>query len=69
MAIRANFYPVLSKIHDYRYRVFGDPPSQRAAEDIAYSVARFFSKNGSFVNYYMVKWLKFETRIIKFVLS
>ncbi|KGN43246.1 beta-galactosidase 13 [Cucumis sativus] len=36
-----------------QYRVFGDPPSQRAAEDIAFSVARFFSKNGSLVNYYM----------------
>ncbi|KAG1360978.1 putative protein MCM10 [Cocos nucifera] len=37
-----------------QYRVFGDPPSQRSAEDIAYSVARFFSKNGTLVNYYMV---------------
>ncbi|XP_019709489.2 beta-galactosidase 11 [Elaeis guineensis] len=36
-----------------QYRVFGDPPSQRSAEDIAYSVARFFSKNGTLVNYYM----------------
>jgi len=36
-----------------QYRVFGDPPSQRAAEDIAYSVARFFSRNGTLVNYYM----------------
>ncbi|KAE8008752.1 hypothetical protein FH972_005235 [Carpinus fangiana] len=36
-----------------QYRVFGDPPSQRAAEDIAYSVARFFSKNGTLINYYM----------------
>ncbi|RWW02629.1 hypothetical protein GW17_00034272 [Ensete ventricosum] len=36
------------------YRVFGDPPSQRSAEDIAYSVARFFSKNGTLTNYYMV---------------
>ncbi|RRT52535.1 hypothetical protein B296_00040236 [Ensete ventricosum] len=35
-------------------RVFGDPPSQRSAEDLAYSVARFFSKNGTLVNYYMV---------------
>jgi len=34
--------------------VFGDPPSQRSAEDIAFSVARFFSKNGSLANYYMV---------------
>lgn len=24
-----------------QYRVFGDPPSQRSAEDLAYSVARF----------------------------
>ncbi|KAL5129884.1 Beta-galactosidase 13 [Glycine soja] len=36
-----------------QYRVFGDPPSRRSAEDIAFSVARFFSKNGSLVNYYM----------------
>ncbi|XWS62646.1 hypothetical protein CRYUN_Cryun06bG0028500 [Craigia yunnanensis] len=36
-----------------QYRVFGDPPSQRSAEDLVYSVARFFSKNGSLVNYYM----------------
>ncbi|KAG2703152.1 hypothetical protein I3843_06G116500 [Carya illinoinensis] len=36
-----------------QYRVFGDPPSQRAAEDIAFSVACFFSKNGTLVNYYM----------------
>ncbi|XP_062114677.1 beta-galactosidase 11-like [Humulus lupulus] len=36
-----------------QYRVFGDPPSQRAAEDIAYLVARFFSKNGTLNNYYM----------------
>ncbi|KAL4569678.1 hypothetical protein LXL04_025320 [Taraxacum kok-saghyz] len=36
-----------------QYRVFGDPPSQRAAEDIAFSVARFFMNNGSMTNYYM----------------
>ncbi|KAI8025515.1 Beta-galactosidase 13 [Camellia lanceoleosa] len=36
-----------------QYRVFGDPPSQRAAEDIAFSVARFFSKDGTLTNYYM----------------
>ncbi|XP_045803623.1 beta-galactosidase 13-like [Trifolium pratense] len=36
-----------------QYRVFGDPVSQRSAEDIAFSVARFFSKNGNLVNYYM----------------
>ncbi|XBI09808.1 hypothetical protein VPH35_137276 [Triticum aestivum] len=36
-----------------QYRVFGDPPSQRSAEDIAFAVARFFSVGGSMVNYYM----------------
>ncbi|KAK4377366.1 hypothetical protein RND71_003662 [Anisodus tanguticus] len=36
-----------------QYRTFGDPPSQRAAEDIAFSVARFFAKNGTLTNYYM----------------
>ncbi|XP_057500684.1 beta-galactosidase 13-like [Actinidia eriantha] len=36
-----------------QYRVFGDPPAQRAAEDIAFSVARFFAKNGTHTNYYM----------------
>ncbi|CAI0557703.1 unnamed protein product [Linum tenue] len=36
-----------------QFRVFGDPPSQRSAEDTAFSVARWFSKNGSLVNYYM----------------
>ncbi|XP_057517920.1 beta-galactosidase 13-like isoform X2 [Amaranthus tricolor] len=36
-----------------QYRVFGDVPSQRAAEDIAFGVARWFSKNGSHNNYYM----------------
>nr|CAD1830487.1 unnamed protein product [Ananas comosus var. bracteatus] len=34
-------------------QVFGDPPSQRLADDLAFSVARFFSKIGTLVNYYM----------------
>uniref|UniRef100_M1A6P4 Beta-galactosidase n=1 Tax=Solanum tuberosum TaxID=4113 RepID=M1A6P4_SOLTU len=36
-----------------QYRTFGDPPSQRSAEDLAFSVARFFAKNGTLTNYYM----------------
>ncbi|QCE16912.1 beta-galactosidase [Vigna unguiculata] len=36
-----------------QYRVHGDPPSQRSAEDIAFSIARFFAKGGNLVNYYM----------------
>uniref|UniRef100_M1A6L4 beta-galactosidase n=1 Tax=Solanum tuberosum TaxID=4113 RepID=M1A6L4_SOLTU len=37
----------------YRYRTFGDPPSQRSAEDLTISVARFFAKNGTLTNYYV----------------
>ncbi|XP_056698961.1 beta-galactosidase 13 isoform X2 [Spinacia oleracea] len=36
-----------------QFRVFGDVPSQRSAEDTAFAVARWFSKNGSHSNYYM----------------
>ncbi|GAB2225222.1 hypothetical protein Droror1_Dr00006013 [Drosera rotundifolia] len=36
-----------------QYRIFGDTPSQRPVEDIAYAVAHWFAKNGSHVNYYM----------------
>lgn len=36
-----------------QYRVHGDPPSQRAAEDIAFAVTRFFARNGTLTNYYM----------------
>lgn len=36
-----------------QYRAFGDTPSQRSAEDIAFAVARFFAKNGTLTNYYM----------------
>ncbi|XP_019197934.1 PREDICTED: beta-galactosidase 13-like [Ipomoea nil] len=36
-----------------QYRVFGDPPGQRSAEDISFSVVRFYSKSGTYVNYYM----------------
>lgn len=43
--------------NNHRYRAFGDPPSQRSAEDIAFSVANFFARGGSFVNYYMVCYI------------
>ncbi|KAJ4898751.1 beta-galactosidase 14 [Raphanus sativus] len=36
-----------------QFRVFGDPPTNRRSEDIAFAVSRFFSKNGTHVNYYM----------------
>ncbi|GAB4838514.1 hypothetical protein Ancab_028060 [Ancistrocladus abbreviatus] len=36
-----------------QYRIFGDAPSQRAAEDMGHAVAHWFAKNGSHVSYYM----------------
>ncbi|PSS30220.1 Beta-galactosidase [Actinidia chinensis var. chinensis] len=35
------------------YQVFGGEPYIRSAEDIAFHVALFIAKNGSYVNYYM----------------
>ncbi|GLJ24396.1 hypothetical protein SUGI_0465950 [Cryptomeria japonica] len=35
------------------FQVFGGSMPHRPVEDIAYAVARFFAKNGTFVNYYM----------------
>jgi len=37
--------------------VFGGVPYIRSAEDIAYNVALFIAKRGSYVNYYMVSLL------------
>lgn len=39
----------------YRFTKFGGPVPYRPAEDMAFSVARFIQKGGSFINYYMVK--------------
>ncbi|XP_020212974.1 beta-galactosidase 16 [Cajanus cajan] len=35
------------------YQVFGGVPYKRSAQDIAYNVALFIAKKGSYVNYYM----------------
>lgn len=40
-----------------RYTAFGSPVPHRPAEDLAFAVARFIQKGGSFVNYYMVSSL------------
>ncbi|RDY08363.1 Beta-galactosidase 16 [Mucuna pruriens] len=39
------------------FQVFGGAPYIRTAEDIAYNVALFIAKRGSYVNYYMVSSL------------
>ena len=38
----------------WRFTEFGGPIHQRPVQDLAYAVARFIQKGGSFVNYYMV---------------
>lgn len=38
-----------------RYTAFGGPVPERPVEDLAFAVARFIQKGGSFVNYYMVR--------------
>lgn len=37
-----------------RFTEFGGPMHHRPVQDLAFGVARFIQKGGSFVNYYMV---------------
>lgn len=37
-----------------RFTDFGGPIPQRPVQDLAFAVARFVQKGGSYVNYYMV---------------
>jgi hypothetical protein len=37
-----------------RFTAFGGTVPQRPVEDLAFAVARFIQKGGSFINYYMV---------------
>lgn len=40
--------------YDLRFTEFGAPIEQRPVPDLAFAVARFVQKGGSFFNYYMV---------------
>lgn len=53
---QANPIIVVSKEFSFssRFKTFGGRDPHRPAEDVAYSVARFFQKGGSVHNYYMV---------------
>lgn len=42
-----------------RFKTFGGRDPHRPAEDVAFSVARFFQKGGSLNNYYMVQMFLF----------
>lgn len=39
----------------FRFTEFGGTIRQRPVEDLAFAVARFVQKGGSFINYYMVR--------------
>ena len=41
--------------HNCRFTEFGGTVRQRPVEDLAFAVARFLQKGGSFINYYMVR--------------
>lgn len=45
----------------YRFNEFGGAIHQRPIQDLAFAVARFVQKGGSFVNYYMVSSLIFTS--------
>lgn len=40
-----------------RFTEFGGTIHQRPVEDLAFGVARFIQKGGSYINYYMVRYL------------
>lgn len=42
------------KFYVIRFKAWGNKDPHRTAEDLAFSVARFFQFGGSFHNYYMV---------------
>lgn len=46
--------------HFSRFAEFGGAVPYRPVEDLAFSVAKFIQKGGSFVNYYMVIQLLFR---------
>lgn len=52
----------------YSYLVFGEDQRTRSVEDIAFHVALFIAKKGSYVNYYMVRY-SFHRIIIPFLFS
>lgn len=40
--------------YSFRFTEFGGPVYERPVQDLAFGVARFIQKGGSFFNYYMV---------------
>ncbi|KAJ8628550.1 hypothetical protein MRB53_021873 [Persea americana] len=50
-----------------QYTKFGGPAPHRPVEDLAFAVARFIQKGGSFINYYMapqlLKWILSQLKI------
>lgn len=49
-----NICPKKNVHNIFRFTEFGGTIRQRPVEDLAFAVARFVQKGGSFINYYMV---------------
>lgn len=52
--IKASAIVMKIEMQFYRFLSFGYPVPYRPVEDLAFAVARFFEKGGTFHNYYMV---------------
>jgi hypothetical protein len=58
------YYSLLGFSIMSRFKTFGGRDPHRPAEDVAFSVARFFQKGGSVHNYYMVQFHFFLIMIL-----
>jgi uncharacterized membrane protein (DUF106 family) len=63
--ILSYFKSQLNVLFFWSYQVYGGEPYIRSAEDIAFHVALFIARNGSYVNYYMV-WYFYYILTISF---
>lgn len=48
---------IVSLSSTIRFTEFGGPTHERPVQDLAFAVARFIQKGGSFLNYYMVGFI------------
>lgn len=55
LKLSTRFFPSSVCFSKCRFTEFGGAVHQRPVEDLAFAVARFIQKGGSFINYYMVR--------------
>lgn len=71
MQIYAHFYELILIFFfvERRFTEFGGTIPMRPVQDLAFAVARFTQKGGSFVNYYMVNELPQQKENATFILN